>query len=99
MILARLDAGDWTAVAAVISVVFVVGGYLGKRVQRILDAKRTTRTDVRRAKAALWGSKKTDYDPEQPGLIEIVANLAKQVDQQGKEFDRRITRVEQGAST
>lgn len=85
--LASIDAGDWTAIATVGAFLIVLGGVIQKSVSRRLDKRRKRRQGARKTEAAVWGSPKTEFDPEQPGLIKIVADLAKQVEKQGAEQD------------
>lgn len=89
MIFATITSGDWTAIATVGAFLIVVGGVIQRTVSSRLDVRRKRSQGARKTESAVWGSKATEFDPAQPGLIKIVADLAKQVEKQGSDYDRR----------
>jgi hypothetical protein len=92
--LAALTSGDWTAVATVGGFLVIIGGVVERFATKRLRSRRTRKLGVRKTEAAVWGSKATEFDPEQPGLIKIVADLAKQVEKQGRDQDVRMGKAE-----
>ena len=103
MSLAGLSANDWTALATVGAFLVVLGGLVSRVMSKRLDARRERRTLTRKTGAAVWGSPETEFDPAQPGLIRIVADLstqvehlAMQIDKQARDYEARIARLERG---
>lgn len=94
-LVAGITANDWTAIAAVGSVILGIGVIVGRRLGASVDKRRAAKKAADRDHHALWGSKETDDgEPAQPGLVKIVADLAKQVDKQGRDLDARLRVVE-----
>ncbi|MCU1493393.1 MAG: hypothetical protein JWO62_1157 [Acidimicrobiaceae bacterium] len=88
MLLSSVSAADIGGFAALGGFLIVLGGVIERQVTSGIRRRRRSKLGVHKTEAAVWGSKATEFDPEQPGLIQIVADLAARVDRESKEADR-----------